>query len=84
MPRKPNYNIPLPTCEGPQLDPFKHRNAEIDFQKLLSDADPEFEGHAHVFEVSIMSIPYALKVVRDPIPYIERSLILCLLLVQVL
>ena len=66
MPRIPNYNKPLPDCEGPKLHPFKDCNAAIEFRRLLSDDDSGIDGHAHVFEVSIRSNVYALKVVRAP------------------
>ena len=64
MPRAPNYNKPLPDCKGPKLGPFKDREADIDFRRLLSDGNSESGGHAHVFEVCIKSVVYVLKVVR--------------------
>lgn len=64
MPRKPNFTTPLPNCEGPKLHPFKHRYAKVDFHHLLGDSDSVTGGHAHVFEVSIKSVVYALKIVR--------------------
>ena len=57
-----NYNKPLPDCEGPKLPLFHHAKAPIRFRRLVSDL--ESEGHGHVFEVSINSKVYALKVVR--------------------
>ena len=54
-----NLNEPLPLCEGPKLRPFHHRNAHVDFVRLLSAGE-----HGSVFEVAIESNPYALKVVR--------------------
>ena len=68
MPRVPNYNKPLPGCEGPKLRPFKHRKAAVEFKRFLSDDDSGIGGHAHVFEVSIRSNTYALKVVSGRHP----------------
>ena len=65
MSRTPDFDKPLPDCEGPKLHPFKHRKAAIKFHRLLSDTDmPQAGGDSHVFEVSIRSKVYALKVVR--------------------
>lgn len=58
-----NFTKPLPQSEGPKLHPFRNRKAPIIFVRLLSDT--ESEGHAHVFEVSIGSKQYALKIVSD-------------------
>ena len=66
MARLPNYNKQLPDCEGPKLRPFKNRKAAIGFHRLLSNEDSGTGGHAHVFEVSIRSKLYALKVVWYP------------------
>lgn len=67
MVNKPNYDGPLPQCEGPKLNPFPHRKSKVDFIRLLSDTEstPSMEsgGHAHVFEVSMGGETYALKVV---------------------
>jgi len=52
---------PLPQCEGPKLHPFHDHVASIDFKHLLSD--PATTAQSHVFEVSITSKPYALKIV---------------------
>ena len=57
-----NYNEPLPSCEGPKLPPFPIFKAPIKFKSLVSD--PKSEGHGHVFQVSIGSQVYALKIVR--------------------
>ena len=62
-----NYSKPLPDCKGPKLKPFKDRKATIDFRRLLSAGESEEGGHAHVFEVSIKSVVYALKVVSPPL-----------------
>jgi len=67
MPPWSLYDKSLPTCEGPKLYPFQDRTATIEFVRLISDQDPvdtSQEGHAHVFEVSILSKPYAVKIVR--------------------
>ena len=58
----PQYNEPLPTCEGPKLNPFHDAKAIVKFKRLLSDKDAE--GHAHVFEASIGSKSFAIKIVR--------------------
>ncbi len=63
--QNPNDDKPLPDCEGPKLHLFQDRKAAIDFRRLLSGADSGSGGHAHVFEVSIRSRIYALKVVWD-------------------
>ncbi len=69
MPSIPSYDQPLPLCEGPKLHPFPKGKVDITFKRLLqndqdsSDSSYE-EGRAHVFEVSIDSKTYALKVVR--------------------
>lgn len=55
----------LPQCKGPKLHPFPHRHAKINFVRLISD--PEAEGQSHVFEVSINSESYALKVVSNSV-----------------
>ena len=57
----PVYKGAIPQCEGPKLDEFPHRRANIDYRTLLSD--PESNGQAHVFEVRIGSRNYALKIV---------------------
>ena len=54
-------NNPLPNYEGPRLDPFRHRNALVDFIQLLNPQTPGED--AYVFEVIIESKRYALKVV---------------------
>ena len=55
------YNQPLPQCEGPKLRPFAKSTATVKFKRLLSDLYSE--GQAHVFEASIGSTAYAVKVV---------------------
>ena len=57
----PQYNEPLPTCEGPKLKPFHDQKAIVKFKRLLSDKDAE--GHAHVFEATIGSLTFAIKIV---------------------
>ncbi|KAL9128407.1 MAG: hypothetical protein Q9217_002898 [Psora testacea] len=67
MPRWPLYDEPLPKCKGPKLHPFQDRTAVIDFVRLISDQGPSDTsegGHAHVFEVSILSKTYALKMFK--------------------
>lgn len=67
MAKEPNYDGPLPQCEGPKLNPNPHCKSKVDFIRLLSDSEStgstESGGHAHVFEVSIGGETYALKVV---------------------
>lgn len=58
----PQYNEPLPQCEGPKLGPFHNPKPAVIFRRLLSDKDAE--GHAHVFEAAIESTAYAVKMVR--------------------
>ena len=57
----PQYNEPLPQCEGLKLRPFCNPKPTVTFCRLLSDKDSE--GHAHVFEAAIESIVYAIKMV---------------------
>ena len=57
----PQYDQPLPTCEGPKLNPFHELRAIVKFKRLLSD---NTGGHAHVFEASIGSSSFAIKIVR--------------------
>ena len=57
----PQYDKPLPTCEGPKLKLFHDLKAIVKLKRLLSD---NAEGHAHVFEASIGSKSYAIKIVR--------------------
>ena len=58
----PQYNEPLPTCEGPKLNPFHDLKAIVKFKSLLGDKNGE--GQAHVFEASIGSSTFAIKIVR--------------------
>lgn len=51
-------NVPLPQCEGPNLDPFPDSKSTITFRRLLDSGT-----HAHVFEATIDSTAYALKLV---------------------
>ena len=61
MAKLPKYTEPLPLVEGPKLHPFPKPKAVI-FKRLLSD--PESEGHTHVFEATIGSATYAIKIVK--------------------
>lgn len=71
----PSYDEPLPQCMGPKLHPFNGRVADIKFVRLLSsnveessnieDSSNGSRGQSHVFEVTIASQPYALKVVKS-------------------
>ena len=56
-----SYQKPLPECDGPKLSPFRVSKARIRFDRLISD--PRTEGHGYVFEASINSQVYALKIV---------------------
>ena len=58
------YTKPLPQCDGPKLKPFHDPKATLLFHRLISDKDAE-GNCAHVFEVSIGSTKYALKVVGE-------------------
>ena len=51
----------LPQCEGPKLQPFPDPKPVVKFHRLLSDKDAD--GHARVFEASINSTAYAVKIV---------------------
>ncbi len=64
----PQYDEPLPTCEGPKLKPFHDSKAIVKFKRLLSDKDAE--GQAHVFEASIGSSTFAIKIVRAYPPFV--------------
>ncbi len=61
----PEYKGPLPQCEGPKLEPFHDLTSSITFRRLLSDRS---QGHAHVFEATIGSTAYALKLVSVKVP----------------
>ena len=61
----PEYEGPLPQCEGPKLEPFHDLTSSITFRRLLSD---ESDSHAHVFEATIGSTAYALKLVSVKVP----------------
>ena len=63
----PPYGEPLPLCDGPKLKPFDLPMPNPDFHRLISDRDAE-GGQAHVFEASIGSTMYAIKVVKNPSP----------------
>ncbi|KAL8963810.1 MAG: hypothetical protein Q9183_004937 [Haloplaca sp. 2 TL-2023] len=56
------YDNPLPPCEGAKLLPFQGRYAPLHFKRLISD--PVRDQKSHVFEVTIGSDVYALKVFR--------------------
>lgn len=58
----PQYGKPLPTCEGPKLKPFHDLKAIVKLKRLLSDNDTD--GHAHVFEASIGSSSFAIKIFK--------------------
>lgn len=62
------YDEPLPQCEGPKLRPFAKSTATLKFKRLLRDLYSE--GQAHVFEASIGSTAYAIKVVCKNISYL--------------
>ena len=66
----PQYDEPLPTCEGPKLNPFHDLKATVKFKRLLSDKDAE--GQAHVFEASIRSSTFAIKIVRAYPPSVVK------------
>ncbi|KAL8654686.1 MAG: hypothetical protein Q9210_001353 [Variospora velana] len=51
-----------PQCEGPKLPPFPNRKATLKVIRRLSD--PEHNGEAHVFEVTIARKAYALKIFK--------------------
>lgn len=57
----PQYSEPLPHCEDPKLRPFHDSEPSVTFHRLLSDKDAD--GHAHVFEATIESTLYAVKMV---------------------
>ncbi len=57
----PKFNRPLPQTDGPKLHPFPGRKKPINFVRALSDINAD--GQSHVFEVSIGSKKYALKMV---------------------
>ena len=56
-----DFHKMLPQCDGPKLHAFSERSVDIKFVRLLSDN--EQDGQSRVFEVSIDSMRYALKVV---------------------
>ena len=63
MSKLPKYTEPLPLCEGPKLHRFRKLKAGlVTINRLLSEVDSE--GHAHVFEATIGSATYAIKMVR--------------------
>ncbi len=66
MPKKLEQEHLLPQCEGPKLGAFQDNLPSIEFIRLISEHDPNDStggGQAHVFEVSILSKTYALKMV---------------------
>lgn len=85
-----NYKQPLPECEGPKLHLFRKGRVDIQFKRLLSNVQGSLyssdeAGHAYVFEVSIDSKIYALKVVSKHYYMIFSSDLLSrVVLVQVL
>lgn len=54
----------LPPIAGPKLHRFVDSDAEVKFVQLLTD--PESDPNTHVFEVTIATKTYALKIVRLP------------------
>ena len=52
----------LPDCKGPKLNRFVRTESPIEFVRLLSGNDGV---HSHVFQVTIDSKQYALKLVRS-------------------
>lgn len=72
MPPIPSYKQPLPQCKGSKLHPFQNfqqGKADTKFKRLLKvdQGTPdcaEEGGHAYVFEVSINSKTYALKIFK--------------------
>ena len=62
MAKLPQYTEPIPLCEGPKLHRFHKPKAAVTCKRLRSDI--ESEGHAHVFEATIGSATYAIKMVR--------------------
>jgi len=66
-----DFNESLPSIEGPQLGPFRHRNSIIEFVSLLSDES--LGSYSHVFEVVIESKHYALKMVRSHLDFYSRK-----------
>ena len=57
-------NSLLPSCPGPKLGAFVHKNAVIEWGRRLDVSRTESSGtQASVFEVRIESKAYALKVV---------------------
>ena len=85
-----SYRQSLPQCKGPKLHPFQKGKADIQFKRLLSNVQGTLNssdqaGHAYVFEISIDSKTYALKVVRVHYHMIFISDLLSrLILVQIL
>ena len=62
----PPYGGSLPQCDGPKLKPFELPMPTPVFRRLISDKDAE--GQAHIFEASIGSTAYAIKVVKSLTP----------------
>ena len=73
----PPYGEPLPQCDGPKLKPFKLPMPTPEFHRLISDSDAEGHAQAHVFEASIGSTAYAIKVVKIPLPKLLRVEMSC-------
>jgi len=56
----------LPSCPGPKLGAFKHKNSAIEWGRRLDVDRTDLSGtQASVFEVKIESKVYALKVVSN-------------------
>ena len=69
MSESSDYAGPLPQCEGPQLHPFDEHKGTVKFLRLISNVNSE--GHAHVFEVSIGTKRYALKLVSKSLQWLQ-------------
>lgn len=64
----------LPQADGPRLEAFPQQKSPVEFVRILRASEfhafnesdsTSGEPHAHVFEVSIASKKYALKIVRS-------------------
>ncbi|KAL6715421.1 hypothetical protein ACLMJK_006382 [Lecanora helva] len=68
MPRRTHYDKPFPHCDGPKLHQFRDHAAPISLVRLISQpvaaSETSSQAQAHVFEASISSKTYALKIFR--------------------